>query len=146
MALEAIPVLHGLEMTLVTFQTAETLSMTKMALRAFHLGMGGRETLHLCTRFRMTAKTDGTEVFNCPKVYFGRRMGIMTLQTLTGGKMFIFAGIMAIRTGRNHALFPGWMPGMAFRAGKILKMGGPVFRKVLHDLLMTGRAECGIDR
>ncbi len=69
----------------------------------------------------------------------------MALQTLTNGKMGIVAGIMTIGAGWNDPFFTGRMLCMTFRAGKILKMGGTIFSKVLHGLFMTGGAEFGIN-
>ena len=50
-------------MPLMTFQAAETFSVAGMALVALHPGMGGRSPFHLGTGFRMTADTDGTQIF-----------------------------------------------------------------------------------
>jgi len=63
MTLETVAVLHGIGMPVVTFQTGKPFSMARMALATLKLCMGGRNTFHLFTRSRVTAKTDGTQVF-----------------------------------------------------------------------------------
>ena len=69
----------------------------------------------------------------------------MTLQAAADGKMLIVARIVTIRTGGNNPLFTRRMFCMTFRAGKVFKMGGAVFGKVLHGFFMAGRTELGIN-
>ncbi len=63
MTFEAVAILHGIGMPVVTFQAAETFAMAGMTLVTFHLCMGSRKTFHLLPRFGMTAETDRTQVF-----------------------------------------------------------------------------------
>lgn len=70
----------------------------------------------------------------------------MALQTPANGKMLIVAGIVTIDAGWDDPFITGGMLCMTFRTGKILKMGGTIFSKVLHGFFMTGRAELGINR
>jgi hypothetical protein len=65
-------------------------------------------------------------------------MGVMTLQTFIVGKMIILAGIMAVCTGWDNTLFPGWMFSVTFGTGKVLKMGCTVVSIVLRSFFMTG--------
>lgn len=63
MTFEAVFILHSIGMTIMALQAAETFSVARMALIALQLCMSSGKTLHLFTHFRMTAETDGTQVF-----------------------------------------------------------------------------------
>ena len=63
MTFEAVIILHTIGMALMTLQATETFPVAGMALVAFQFCMSRWHTLHLVTRFWMTAETYATQIF-----------------------------------------------------------------------------------